>query len=144
MTERCLAPSSIDDHLDHARADLDRVTACELSARAAAGALIVDIRPEAQRRRDGHLAGAVIIDRNVLEWRLAPTSDHRIPEMDDVDREVVLVCDEGFATSLAAATLRALGVAATDLAGGFQALLAHGAVPPGAPGPDRSPAVRRA
>ena len=90
------------------------------------GALVVDLRPVEQRRRDGELDGAIVIDRNVLEWRLDPTSPHRIPEADDADREIVLVCNEGFSSSLAAATLQRLGLRrATDLAGGFQAVLAH-------------------
>jgi rhodanese-related sulfurtransferase len=91
----------------------------------AAGALVVDTRPVDQRERDGELPGAVVIDRNVLEWRLDPTSPWRIAEMDDPRRRVVVVCDQGYSSSLAAAGLRDLGVDATDLAGGFQAWLAH-------------------
>ena len=90
------------------------------------GALIVDIRPVAQRERDGDLPGALVIDRNVLEWRLDPTSPHRLPEADDPDRQVVIVCNEGYSSSLAAATLQELGLhRATDLDGGFQAVLAE-------------------
>ena len=89
------------------------------------GALIVDIRPVAQRERDGDLPGALVIDRNVLEWRLDPTSPDRLPGTDDPDRQIVLVCNEGYASSLAAATLQQLGLRnATDLDGGFQAVLA--------------------
>ena len=89
-----------------------------------AGALVVDIRPVEQRQRDGELAGAVVVDRNVLEWRLDPTSPHRIPQA-GADRRVILVCNEGYQSSLAAATLQQLGVRrATDLEGGYQALLA--------------------
>jgi rhodanese-related sulfurtransferase len=114
--------SRIDDLLADARADLDRVAPTDLAAEMAAGALVVDTRPEEQRRRDGELPGAVVIDRNVLEWRLDPTSPHRIPEADGADRRVIVVCDQGFSSSLAAATLRRLGVRrATDLAGGYQA-----------------------
>ena len=118
----------IDDLLSEARAGLPpRPTAADLPALREAGALIVDIRPVEQRRRDGELAGAVVIDRNVLEWRLDPTSPHRIPEADDPSRQIVLVCNEGYASSLAAATLQQLGLTgATDLAGGYQAVLAHG------------------
>jgi rhodanese-related sulfurtransferase len=88
----------------------------------AAGALVVDTRPGEQRERDGELPGAVVIDRNVLEWRLDPTSPHHIPEVDDRDRRVIVVCSEGYASSLAADTLRRLGLRrATDLCGGFQA-----------------------
>jgi rhodanese-related sulfurtransferase len=118
VTER----ARIDDLLAYARRDLDRVPATDLSAELAAGALVVDTRPVEQRQRDGGLPGAVIIDRNVLEWRLDPTSPHRIPEADHPDRRIIVVCDEGYSSSLAAATLRQLGLArATDLAGGFQA-----------------------
>lgn len=88
----------------------------------AGGALLVDIRPVEQRDRDGQVAGALVIDRNVLEWRLDPTCPHRTPEMADPARRVVLICNEGYASSLAAAGLRDLGLQnVTDLAGGFQA-----------------------
>ena len=90
----------------------------------AAGALVVDTRPVAQRERDGELPGAVVVDRNVLEWRLDPTSPDRIPEATDVGRRVIVVCNEGYSSSLAAATLQQLGLhRATDLAGGYQAWL---------------------
>jgi len=116
----------VDGLLEAARRRLPgRPVAAELAARQAAGALVVDIRPVEQRRRDGELDGAVVIDRNVLEWRLDPTSPHRIPEMTSAEREVIVVCDEGYASSLAAATLQQLGLRhATDLDGGFQAVLA--------------------
>lgn len=90
-----------------------------------AGAIVIDIRPVEQRRRDGELAGAVVVDRNVLEWRLDPTCAWRIPQVADPGRRLILVCDEGYSSSLAAATLQQLGLRhATDLVGGFQALLA--------------------
>jgi rhodanese-related sulfurtransferase len=109
-----------------------RPTPAELPALMEGGALVVDIRPVGQRERDGELAGAVVIDRNVLEWRLDPTSPHRIAGADDPDRQIVVVCNEGYASSLAAATLRQLGLRrATDLAGGFQAVLAMSSGPPG-------------
>jgi rhodanese-related sulfurtransferase len=114
----------IDDLLAYARRDLDRVAAADLSAELAAGALVVDTRPVEQRRRDGELPGAVVIDRNVLEWRLDPTSPHRIPEATDAGRRIIVVCNEGYSSSLAVATLRHLGLGrATDLAGGYQAWL---------------------
>jgi rhodanese-related sulfurtransferase len=113
---------SIDDLLEEARARLARVTAEELPGEISAGALVVDIRPIEQRERDGEMPGAVIIPRNVLEWRLDPTSPHRIPEAGDYDLRIVVVCDEGYASSLAAATLQQLGLhRATDLVGGYQA-----------------------
>ena len=112
----------IDALLADLRADLDRAEPGDLAAEIAAGALVVDTRPVDQRQRDGDLPGALVIDRNVLEWRLDPTSPHRIPEMSDPDRRVIVVCNEGYSSSLAAATLRLLGlVRATDLVGGFQA-----------------------
>jgi rhodanese-related sulfurtransferase len=113
----------IDRLLARARARLGhRPTVEELDGLVADGALLVDIRRKELRDRDGQLPGAVVIDRNQLEWRLDPTSGHSIPEMDHADRSVVLVCDEGYASSLAAATLRDLGISnATDLDGGFQA-----------------------
>lgn len=119
---------SPDDLLAEARARVGpRPGPAEAVAAAAAGALLVDIRPVEQRRRDGDLPGALVVDRNALEWRLAPSSAHRLPEAGDPDRVVVLVCDQGYASSLAAATLRDLGLpGATDLDGGFQAWRAAG------------------
>lgn len=117
-------PAAIDRLLEEARAGLPRVSADELEAEMDGGALVVDIRPSEQRTRDGELAGALVVPRNVLEWRLDPTSPHRLPEAEE-GRRVILVCNEGYASSLAAATLRRLGLDdATDLDGGFQALLA--------------------
>ena len=93
-----------------------------LAAAIAGGALVVDTRSEAQRRRDGELPGALVVERNVLEWRLDPASPHRLAEAGDRRRTIVVVCDEGYASSLAAASLQDLGlVNATDLAGGYQA-----------------------
>jgi rhodanese-related sulfurtransferase len=113
--------TSLDDHLEAARAGLQRVTPAEVAAAVEAGALLVDIRPVGQREADGEIPEAIVIDRNVLEWRLAPTSDHRIPQA-SADKIVILVCNEGYASSLAAATLQQVGLAnATDLIGGFQA-----------------------
>jgi rhodanese-related sulfurtransferase len=117
-------PRTIDELLAEARARLQRVEATDLDAECRAGALVVDIRPVEQRERDGELPGALVIPRNVLEWRLDPASAHRIAET-GVDRRVIVVCDEGYASSLAAATLQDLGLPrATDLAGGYQAWLA--------------------
>jgi rhodanese-related sulfurtransferase len=119
--------SAIDVLLAAARAQLDRVDPTVLAAEVAAGALLIDTRPLEQRQRDGDLPGAVVIDRNVLEWRLDPTSPYRIAEITSVEQRIIIVCDQGYSSSLAAATLRQLGlVRATDLAGGFQALLLDG------------------
>jgi rhodanese-related sulfurtransferase len=115
------SPSAIDILLAAARADLIRVQPAELAAEMSAGALVVDIRPIEQRRHDGDLPGAVVVDRNVLEWRLDPSSPHRIAEASGGARRVIVVCNEGFSSSLAAATLRQLGLPdATDMVGGFQ------------------------
>lgn len=112
----------IDVLLAQERAGLDRVPAERLADEMAAGALVIDTRPVGQRDRDGELPGAVVIDRNVLEWRLDPTSAHVIPEVTGLEQRMVVVCNEGYSSSLAAATLRRLGISrATDLAGGFQA-----------------------
>jgi len=114
--------SAISRLLAGARRGLDRVEPDDLAAAHAAGALLVDMRPVEQRQRDGELPGAVVVGRNVLEWRLDPTSPHRLPVADEPHRRVVLVCDEGYSSSLAAHTLQQLGlVNATDLVGGFQA-----------------------
>jgi rhodanese-related sulfurtransferase len=116
--------SAVDAMLAEARRTLERVEPEDLAAEVEAGALVVDIRPEANRRDEGPLPGAVVLDRNVLEWRLDPTSPHRIPEADDAGRRVILVCNEGYASSLAAAALQQLGLPrATDLAGGYRAWL---------------------
>jgi rhodanese-related sulfurtransferase len=117
--------SAIDRLLERARAVITpRPGPAELDAIRRAGGLVVDIRPIAQRSRDGELPGALVVDRNVLEWRLDPTSPWRLPEVTGPDQPVVLVCNEGYASSLAAATLRELGLRrATDLDGGFQAWL---------------------
>ena len=113
--------SAISRVLEESRRGLDRVDPRELEAVLASGALVVDIRPIEQRVRDGELPGAVVVDRNVLEWRLDPTSPDRLPLADDPDRRVVIVCNEGYSSSLAAHTLQRLGLRnATDLRGGFQ------------------------
>jgi rhodanese-related sulfurtransferase len=116
---------TIADLLAEAQARIaPRVRPDELAGAMARGALVVDTRPVDQRRRDGELPGAVVVDRNVLEWRLDPSSPHRLAEVGDGDhdREVVIVCNEGYSSSLAAATLRDLGLhRATDLVGGFTA-----------------------
>ena len=116
-------PRSIDELLDEARAKLDRITVEQLDAAVADGAIVVDTRPIEQRERDGELPGAIVIGRNVLEWRLDPQSEDCIPETDYGTR-VIVVCNEGYSSSLAAATLRELGLDATDLDGGYQAWLA--------------------
>jgi rhodanese-related sulfurtransferase len=113
--------STIERFLADARRPLDRVAPGDLAAELAAGALVVDIRPQANREAEGELSGAVVIERIHLEWRLDPTSPDRHPEARP-GRKVVVVCNEGFASSLAAWSLRLLGLRdATDLVGGFRA-----------------------
>jgi rhodanese-related sulfurtransferase len=114
--------SAISRLLEDCRHTLKRVEPLELEDVRAAGALIVDIRPIEQRERDGDMPGAIVIDRNVLEWRLDPTSPHRLPLANNPVRTIVIVCHEGYSSSLAAATLQRLGLPnASDLRGGFQA-----------------------
>lgn len=121
--------ATIADLLDAARARLDRVTAEEaLTAHERGAALLVDIRSELQRERDGLIPGAIFHPRNCLEWRVDPSSGYDDPRLSrDPHARIVLVCDEGYQSSLAAATLQDLGFArATDLVGGFQAWRAAG------------------
>jgi rhodanese-related sulfurtransferase len=121
--------TTIDDLLTAARARLTRLSPAE-ARRAAAddGAVLVDIRSELQRSRDGEIPGAIRHPRNVLEWRVDSTASHHDPRLSgDRDRVLVIVCDEGYQSSLAAATLQDLGFArATDVVGGFQAWRADG------------------
>ncbi|MBH0781283.1 rhodanese-like domain-containing protein [Nocardia bovistercoris] len=118
---------TIDQMLDNARARLNRVYAFEVPQALARGAKLVDIRPQAQRDREGTLPGALVIERNVLEWRLDPTSSARLATATDHDVEWIILCSEGYTSSLAAASLQELGLhRATDLVGGYQALKAAG------------------
>jgi rhodanese-related sulfurtransferase len=118
---------TIDELLDRARRLLVRVGPEQAAAELAQGAQLVDTRPADQRAEGGDIPGATVIDRNVLEWRLDPASPWRIPAVTSCDIRVILVCNQGFSSSLAAATLKELGlVNATDLIGGFQAWRAAG------------------
>ncbi|KUL32358.1 sulfurtransferase [Actinoplanes awajinensis subsp. mycoplanecinus] len=113
---------SIAEILDEARARLDRLGPAETDAAVRDGAVLIDIRPAAQRAEHGEIPGALIIERNVLEWRLDPRSDARLPFADRYDLPVIITCQEGYTSSLAAAALQELGLhRATDLAGGFKA-----------------------
>ena len=117
--------NSIANILAEARHSLLRVTPEMLTSERENGSLIVDIRPVEQRQRDGDLPGAIVIDRNVLEWRLDPSSEHRIPQVTSYDTRIVIVCNEGYSSSLAAAVLQKLGLhQASDMIGGYQAWLA--------------------
>ena len=118
---------TINDLLAEARARLERLEPEQARAAVAAGALLVDIRSEAQRAADGTVPGALFFPRNVLEWRVDPASGHADPRVPGPEAVVILMCNEGYQSSLAAATLHDLGFArATDLVGGFQAWRAAG------------------
>ncbi|MEU1812194.1 rhodanese-like domain-containing protein [Micromonospora aurantiaca (nom. illeg.)] len=111
----------VDALLEQARAGLRRLTPHETVEAVRGGALLIDTRTEAQRREEGELPGAIVIDRTVLEWRLDPASAWRIAEATGYDREVIVVCREGYSSSLAAASLQTLGLRqATDMIGGVQ------------------------
>jgi rhodanese-related sulfurtransferase len=117
----------IEQLLAEARRKLTRLTPREADRAVAGGALLIDIRSETQRAADGTIPGAFFVPRNVLEWRLDPSCPWRDPTLARADALVVVMCDEGYQSSLAAATLQELGLSrATDLAGGFQAWRAAG------------------
>jgi rhodanese-related sulfurtransferase len=120
--------TTIDELLARARARLQRVTVETVADALREGAVLVDIRSERQRERDGIIPDAIFHPRNVLEWRCDPSSGHDDPRLSgDLDRRIILVCNEGYQSTLAAATLQELGFReATDLAGGFQAWAAAG------------------
>ncbi|MFI5494442.1 rhodanese-like domain-containing protein [Actinoplanes sp. NPDC051859] len=123
MTAHQPPPGSkgIDELLAEARARLTRVGPQETHQALARGAVLIDIRPAAQRAEYGDIPGALVIERNVLEWRLDPRSDARL-EFTHYDLEVIVTCQEGYTSSLAAAALKDLGLhRATDLDGGFKA-----------------------
>ncbi|WP_229881946.1 rhodanese-like domain-containing protein [Streptomyces alanosinicus] len=118
----------MDELLERIRAGYRRIGAREAHEAARKGeALLVDIRYAALRERDGLIPGALVVERNELEWRLDPRGSHRLPEATGHDLRVVVLCNEGYASSLAAASLHQLGLhRATDLVGGFQAWRAEG------------------
>jgi rhodanese-related sulfurtransferase len=119
--------SRIDQVLETARARLRRLAADEVPAALHRGAVLVDIRPQAQRTREGEVPEALVIERNVLEWRCDPTSDARLPQAISDSVEWVILCSEGYTSSLAAAALQDLGLyRATDVIGGYHALAAAG------------------
>jgi rhodanese-related sulfurtransferase len=120
-------PSRIDAVLERARATLRRMPADAVPEALDRGAILVDIRPAAQRASEGEISAALIIERNVLEWRCDPTSDARLPQAVGDDVEWVVLCSEGYTSSLAAASLLDLGLhRATDVVGGYHALKAEG------------------
>jgi rhodanese-related sulfurtransferase len=126
MIARPPGARTVDDMLAEARTHLTRLDPHEAYVAASDGALLVDIRPAAQRAAEGEIPGALIVERNVLEWRFDPASDARLP-LASYDLQVIVVCSEGYTSSLAAAALQQLGVhRSTDLAGGFRAWEAAG------------------
>ncbi|MEV7611348.1 rhodanese-like domain-containing protein [Streptomyces sp. NPDC089799] len=122
------APTGIDEHLERVRATYERVAPQEAYAAVRAGeALLVDTRYQALRERDGVIPGALVVERNELEWRLDPLGSHRTPAATGHDVRWIVLCNEGYASSLAVDSLRRLGLGrVTDLVGGFQAWKAAG------------------
>lgn len=119
--------SRIDAVLASARAKLTRIEAADVPAAIDRGAVLVDIRPAAQRAAEGGVDAALVIERNVLEWRCDPTSEARLPQAVGDDVEWLILCSEGYTSSLAAAALQDLGLhRASDVVGGYQALQATG------------------
>jgi rhodanese-related sulfurtransferase len=130
-----MARKTIHELLDAARSGLERLSPAQARQAMRSGAALIDIRSDTQVARDGTIAGALIIARNVLEWRLDPDSGHSHPQAPGLTNHVILLCDEGYQSSLAAATLQQLGFTrATDVDGGFQAWRQAGlpVTPPGA------------
>ena len=111
----------MDQLLSEARSSLDRLTPREAQSAAIGRALLVDIRSDSEREADGRIPNAAFVPRNALEWRLDPQSAHRDRALARRDVRIILLCNQGYQSSLAAATLRAMGLDATDVIGGFQA-----------------------
>jgi len=113
--------------LEQARSRLQRLTAAQAYAAVAAGALLVDIRPGWQRATEGDVPGALLVERNHLEWRFDPECTARLPQATGYDVQVIVLCSEGYASSLAADSLRRIGLhQTTDVIGGFRAWAAQG------------------
>ena len=124
---RPVGARSIDEILAAARDRLSRVTPAQAFAQLDAGAVLIDIRPAAQRAAVGEVPGSIVIERNHLEWRLDPASDGRLPWATGYDRRIIVFCVEGYTSSLAAAALHDLGLGqATDIVGGYRAWTAEG------------------
>lgn len=127
MVSRPLGACSVDRMLAHARSRLQRLTPTQAHEALAAGALLVDIRPGWQRTAEGEIPGALLVERNHLEWRFDPECDARLPQATDYDVQVIVLCSEGYTSSLAAASLLTLGLHnATDVIGGFHAWRGQG------------------
>ncbi len=126
---------SVEQLLAEARSRITRLGPADAARRVADGAVLVDIRPQAQREAEGEVPGALVVERNHLEWRFDPESDSRLPEATGYDVEVVVMCQEGYTSSLAADALRSLGLSrAGDVIGGQRAWAAAGLPTTGGPG----------
>lgn len=122
MVEAAQGRRSVDALLDEAREQIERYTAEEARSRQQQGAWLIDIRPIAQRSQYGTVPDALVIERNVLEWRLDPQCAHRLPEASSYERPIIILCQQGYASSMAAASVRSLGYAhVADVIGGFDA-----------------------
>ncbi|MDP9293320.1 MAG: rhodanese-like domain-containing protein [Actinomycetota bacterium] len=120
-------PTTVEQLLAAARAQLTRLSADQAYAAMRDGAQLIDIRSDGQRATDGIIPGAHFVARNVLEWRLDPACPHRDPQLVPPDAPLVLICDEGYQSSLAAATVQQFGRSTvTDVIGGFRAWRAAG------------------
>ncbi|HEY7260942.1 MAG TPA: rhodanese-like domain-containing protein [Trebonia sp.] len=126
MTQRPDGARSISEILIAARARLARLTPEEAFGEFCAGATLIDIRPAGQRASAGEIPGSVIVERNHLEWRFDPASDARLPWVTGYDLRLIVICAEGYTSSLAATALRDLGLDATDVTGGYAAWEAAG------------------
>lgn len=137
MSGRPPGARTIEEILEAARARLRRVTPLEAFKEVPEGGVLVDIRPAAQRAEHGEIPGSTVIERNHLEWRLDPASDARLPWVTGYDHRIIVFCEEGYTSSLAAAALQELGLTrATDMTGGFRAWTADGL--PSAPASQRT------
>ena len=120
-------PKTVDDLLAEARSRLDRVSAEQAYAEQRNGALLIDTRTYEQRREAGTVPGAIVLDRTVFEWRLDPASPHHLPQIRDHDVRIIVLCRQGYSSSLAAATLQELGLhRSTDVVGGVEAWIEAG------------------
>src|SRR6516162_4143850 len=127
LGNQAAAPATIDDLLIEVRGGLARLHPVAAFRATRGGAVLIDTRPEWQRRADGEIPGAIVIERNHLEWRCDPSSPARVPEAAGYDVTWIVCCDEGYSSSIAAASLQALGLSnATDVTGGFRAWRAAG------------------
>lgn len=118
---------TINDRLQQARRHLRRVEPADLSRAVAGGAFVIDVRAEYQTNIEGYLPFGVVIPRSVLEWRLDPASGATMTGGPELDQPVVVVCSDGYSSSLTARDLQVIGFsAATDLVGGFRAYAASG------------------